>query len=69
MLGLLAATSWIDVSIPFLGGVLLLCCPKWAMKSTGSPEKDEARKALARKGGAVMLVVAGVYYVTSTFSS
>lgn len=69
MSDLLAATSWIDVSIPFFGGLLMLFCPNWAMKSTGSPEKDEARKSLARKGGVILLIVAGMYYVTTTHGS
>ena len=68
MSGLLAATSWIDVSIPLLGGMLLLVCPGWALKSTGSPEKDEARQSLARKGGVVLLIVAGMYFVSTTYS-
>ena len=63
---LLAATSWIDVSIPGVAGLLMLTCPKWVFKSTGSEEKDRVRQSLGRKGGAILLVVAAVYYVTST---
>ena len=69
MISLLAATSWVDVSIPLAGGLLLCICPQWAMKKTGSPEKDEARTALARKAGFVLLAVAGIYYLTTTFSA
>ncbi len=68
MMGLLAETSWIDVSIPLVGGLFLCCCPQWAMKSTGSPAKDEERQSMARKGGLILIAVAGLYYLTSTFS-
>ncbi len=68
MNGLLAETRWVDVSIPLAGGLLLLFRPKWAVRSTASPEKDEAKQSLARVGGVILLVVAGIYYLTSTFS-
>jgi hypothetical protein len=64
---LLAATSWVDVSIPGIAGLLMLICPQKVFKSTGCEEKDLARQALGRKGGAILLVVAGMYYCTSTF--
>ena len=66
---LLAATSWVDVAIPLIGGLLLCCCPQWAMKKTGDADKDATRQAWARKGGLVLLLVAGIYYVTTTFGS
>jgi hypothetical protein len=62
----LFATSWVDVGIPGFFGLLLLICPHWAMKKTGSEEKDHARQALARKGGAVLLVVAVIYFFTTS---
>lgn len=68
MPSLLAATSWIDVSIPLVFGLLLLICPQWAFKSSGSEEKDEARKSMGRKMGVILLIVAAVYYVTTSAS-
>ena len=62
----LFATSWVDVGIPGFFGLLLLVCPQWAMKKTGSEAKDAAREAMARKGGAVLLVVAAIYYFTTS---
>ena len=69
MIGLLAATSWVDVAIPLIGGLLFCCCPQFAMKKTGDADKDASRQALARKGGFILLLVAGIYYVTTTFGS
>jgi hypothetical protein len=69
MFSLLAATSWVDVSIPLVCGLLMITCPQWVFKKTGSEEKDAARQATGRKWGAILLVVAGIYYITTTFST
>ena len=66
MLPSLFATSWVDVGIPGVIGLLLLLFPQWAMKKTGSEANDAAREAMARKGGAVLLVVAVIYYFTTS---
>ena len=70
MEGLVPATALSQllafVGIPLLIGLLLCIRPQLAMKSTGCAEKDQARLSLARKCGALLLVVAGVYFVTTS---
>ena len=65
----LAATSWVDVSIPLIGGLFLLIQPKFLFKKSERSNPDPAKTAQLRFFGFVLLGVAGIYFVTTNLSS
>jgi hypothetical protein len=63
--GLFAATRWIDVAIPGVGGLLLALGPRLFIKPSGNPEADASKARKIRFAGLMLLGVAGIYWANS----
>jgi hypothetical protein len=53
--------GWIDVTIPGVGGLLLLVFPRLFLKSSGDVGKDASNATKLRVFGALLLIVAAGY--------
>jgi hypothetical protein len=60
---LFATTSWVDVAIPGVGGLLVAIRPNWFIKRSGSAERDSAKEGQLRIVGFILLGVAASYYL------
>ena len=57
--------SLIDVSIPLIGGILLVACPQIFFKRTATATEEDItkKKDKLRKIGCVLLGVAALYFL------
>jgi hypothetical protein len=62
---LFAATGWIDVAIPGVGGLLLALGPRLFIKPSGNAEADASKARKIRVAGLLLLAVAGIYWAIS----